>query len=80
MVSFLKFFFLGVIWDAIVALDIIFTAEKMALSASITTLILTIASFTMYSRIVGKGELRWRELVALSLGSACGTYFMIIYL
>lgn len=80
MVIFLKFFFLGVVWDAILALDIIFTSNKQPFGASMTTLVLTVISFKVYSRIVGDGKLKWVELVALALGSAIGTYFTVVYL
>ena len=76
MKDLIKFFLVGMLWDGIIALDIVFTSSKSAVGAALTTLVLTILSFKVYSKIVD-GGLNWGLLWALALGSAIGTYITI---
>jgi hypothetical protein len=76
----LKYFIIGILWDAIVTLDVIFTAQINPLGSAITTLILTLLSFFMYSKLIDNGEMRKKEVFSLAFGSAVGTYFMVLFL
>lgn len=75
----ISLFFVGLIWDAIVTLDIIVTSQHLAWAAAVTTAVLTLVSFTVYPRIVKSDGLKWGNLLTLTVGSAIGTYFMVQY-
>lgn len=73
----LKLFIVGLLWDALVTVDVIVTADRSPFLAGLTTIILTIISFTVYSKVIEKGELNWKKLMWLAMGSGLGTVLSV---
>jgi hypothetical protein len=73
------YFLLGLVWDAIVCIDLIATAHGLWFLAGITTIILTVLSFEVYDKLVAKG-LKRPLIYSLATGSAIGTMIAVKYL
>lgn len=69
-----KWFILGLIWELIVAADIILTAGGW-FAAGATSFVLSVMSFTLYKRIANHEK--FAPILAISLGSALGTIISI---
>lgn len=65
-------FFAGVLWDSILSVDTILTANFSAWGAAFSTLTVTLLSYFMYDRIMENAKINWSKAATLAVGSAIG--------
>ena len=79
VVKMIGYFMLGLVWDAIVCVDLIATAHGFWFLAGATTIVLTVLTFEVFDKLVGKG-LKRKLIYSLATGSAIGTMIAVRYL
>lgn len=62
----------GAVWDAILTADVVVTAQLKIPWAMATTAAITIISFSVYDRVIGRAGVDKRRLAILAAGSAFG--------
>jgi hypothetical protein len=72
-----KLFVGGFLWDAVITLDVLFTAEKRYLAVAATTFAITVISATVYEKVLKRDGLDRKRLIALATGSGIGAALMV---
>ncbi len=73
MVTYFWLFLAGALWDAIITVDVYATVKGEPILAGMTTFALTVLSCTVYNEVFVVDGWQVGRVVALALGSACGT-------
>ena len=72
-----KMFVGGFVWDAVITLDVLFTANRQYFAVAATTFAITVISATLYDKVLRQDGLHRGRLLALATGSAIGAALMV---
>jgi uncharacterized protein YebE (UPF0316 family) len=76
--SLLVLFILGIIHDAVWALYFRLAAEGYSIGSAITSMVITIMSFTIFANLVGDVMAgSYGNLIAYTLGGGIGTFIVV---
>ena len=71
-------FLMGILWDGIITLDVVFTARLMIPWAMVTTFAITVISATAYGAVIGDQGGKILRVLTLASGSAVGAGLVLM--